>query len=146
MMETVHVEDDVAVVGDVAFAIHGCTAERDECACHESARHRYHLHRQRKLTQYVDQLAVVDDADELARSGRNDLLARQRAAGAFDQLFMPVHFVGAVYVHQHFVHGVQIEHGETMPAQARGRGFRTRDGCVEVTAQRRQRVDEGVGG
>ena len=44
------------------------------------------------------------------------------AAGAFDQLFGRIHFVGAVYIHEHFVHGVQIEHGETMPAQARGRG------------------------
>ena len=56
-----------------------------------------------------DELAVVDDADELARRCGDDLLARQRAAGAFDELFGRIHFVGAVHVDEHLVGGVQVD-------------------------------------
>jgi hypothetical protein len=80
----VHVEDDVAVVGGEAGAQHRRAAHLDELPRDVGARHGDDFDRQRELAHDIDQLALVDDADELLGAGGDDLLARQRAAAALD--------------------------------------------------------------
>src|SRR5262249_22781008 len=63
-VDTVHIEDHVAVVGDDALPVHRPSAERDQRARRESARHRNHFDRQWVRAELPHQLAVVDDADE----------------------------------------------------------------------------------
>ena len=93
----------------------------------------------------VDELAVVDDADEFVARDAATIFSRVNAPPPpLISCSCGVHFVGAVDVHEHFGRGVQVEHGECRGRAAARRRFGTRDGRIEMTAQWRQRVDECV--
>ena len=55
---------------------------------------------------------VVDDADELARSGGDDLLARERGSAALDQHAARGRLIGAVDVEVEITLGVEIRLAE----------------------------------
>jgi hypothetical protein len=57
-----------------------------------------------------------------------------------------VDFIGAVDVHRHFRHVVQVEHFDAMAAQAGCGGFRRRHGALDLVLDLGQFVDEEVGG
>ena len=144
--EIVHVEDHVAVVGHEAGTQHWPPAQLAHFAGDVFARHRNHFDRQRKAAQLVDELARVGDAHETPRDGRDDLLARERAAAAFDHRQATVHFVGAVDVDRDVVDVVEIEHRKAQLAQP-GRGrLGTRHGAADARAHVGQGRDEVIGG
>ena len=70
----------------------------------------------------LDQLAVVDDADEAPRGRGDDLLARERAAAALDEMARAGGLVGAVDIDVQLVDLVQVEDRDADGAQARGGG------------------------
>ena len=63
----------------------GCPPSFTSCARDIGASHGNHFDREREGAQHVDQLGVVDDADEALRGGGDDLLAGERGAAALDQ-------------------------------------------------------------
>jgi hypothetical protein len=81
------------------------------------------------LPMHVDQLALVDDADELLGAGGDDLLARQRAAAALDHGHVRGDLVGAVDVDFHLAGLVQVDDADAVLFQALGGGHR-----LEATA------------
>ena len=102
-VESVHVEDVVAVVGDdVPSRQTGATAEPRQLARHVGARHRDHFDRQRETAEPFDELLVVGDADEAAGRRRNDLFAGERRAATLDQVQVAGRLVGAVDVDVEF--------------------------------------------
>ena len=84
--QAMHVEDVIAVVGDHLLAPHRPAAQACELAAHVAARHRDDFDGQGERAQGIDQLALVGDADEAARGGGDDLLARERGAPTLDEL------------------------------------------------------------
>ncbi|VXC96004.1 conserved hypothetical protein [Pseudomonas sp. 8Z] len=142
----VHVEDDVAVVGQHAFTVHGVAAQFHQLTGDMAARHGNHFHRQREFAQHRHQLAGVGDADEGLGHGGDDLLAGQRGAAAFDQVQVFVALVGAVDVKLQVADGVEVVHRDAMALQACGGGFGTGHGAVELHLVLSQCVDEEVGG
>src|SRR5690606_2461547 len=86
------------------------------------------------------------DADEFARNGRHDFFACQRGAAALDQLQVFVRFVGAVDVHGDFGGGVQVDHRNAVRFQASRAFFGAGNRGVDVMFQRREFVDEEIGG
>ena len=93
-----HVEDVVAVVRHEALAPDRLSAGLHHLPRHERHGHRNHLDRQREAAERRDELALVDDADEAPRRGGENLLARERAAAALDQMQVLRRLVGAVDV------------------------------------------------
>src|SRR5690606_27505634 len=89
---------------------------------------------------------IIDDADEAAARGGDDLLARQGAATALDELEVPRGFVGPVHVQGHFVQAVQGYYGNAALAQALFRGLGTRDGALDALLHPGKEVDEEVDG
>ena len=81
-----HVEDDIAVVCHHALTVNRVTAQFDQLAGHVAAGHGNHFYRQRECTQHRHQLAGIRDADKCFGHRRNDLLAGQSCAPAFDQI------------------------------------------------------------
>ncbi len=71
-----------------------------------------------KLSKAVDQLGLIDDADEAARRGRDDLFAGQRGAAALDQVQAAGGFVGAVDVDVQARDRVEVEHRNAMSREA----------------------------
>jgi hypothetical protein len=69
----VDIEDVIAVVGDDTAPPYRAPAELRELADHARARHRDHFDRQGEAAEYLDQLRIIDDADETARRGGDDL-------------------------------------------------------------------------
>ncbi|MNZ76599.1 hypothetical protein D3C78_951120 [compost metagenome] len=141
-----HIENDVAVIGQHALAVHRVAAELDQLARHVAAGHGDHFDRQREGTQHRHQLAGVGDADEGLGHGGNDLLAGQGRATALDQVQVLVAFVGAVDVELQVADGVQLIHRNTMTLQACSGRFGTGHGAVEGGLVLGQGVDEAVGG
>ena len=111
---------------------------RDDIA----ARHRDHFDRQRELAEHVDALGSVDDADECFRHGGDDLLARQRAAAALDQMLAGIALVGAVDIDRNRFDVVEIEHRDAALAQEARRLLRARHGAVDRVLALGERVDE----
>nr|GFC38252.1 hypothetical protein [Tanacetum cinerariifolium] len=87
-----NVEDDVAVVGQHAFAVHRVAAQFHQFAGNVAAGHRDDFDRQRERTQYGHQLAAVCNADERLGHSGHDLLAGQGCAATFDQVQVLVAF------------------------------------------------------
>src|SRR5690606_13933915 len=127
----VHVEDDVAVVGDHALAVHRVAAQLHQLARHVAAGHGDDLHRQREGAEHRHQLAGVGDADEGLGYRRDDLLAGQGSAAALDQVEVLVALVGAVDVELQAIHRVQVIHRNAVATQPRGGGLGTGYGAVE---------------
>src|SRR5471032_2339272 len=126
-----HVDDDVAVVGQHAFAVHRVAAQLHQLAGHVAAGHRDHFHRQREGAEYRHQFAAIGDADEGLGHGRNDLLAGQGGAATLDQVQVFVAFVGAVDVELQVADGVQLIHRNAVALEAGGGGFGTGDRAIE---------------
>src|SRR3569833_1978861 len=68
------------------------------------------------------------------------------AAAALDEMEVLGGLVGAVHIEGHVVDVVEIEHGYAVLLETLGRGIRARHRTVELELDRRQRVDEKVGG
>ena len=81
----VYVENEVAVVGEESGALDGRPPRRPSSR-DIAARHRDDFDRQRKLAEPLDELALIDDADEAPCGGGDDLLAGEGAAAALDEL------------------------------------------------------------
>ena len=141
-----HVENDVAVVGQHAFAVHRVAAQFHQLARHMTARHRNDFHRQREGAQHRYQLAGVGDADEGLGHGGDDLLAGQCGAAALDQVQAFVALVGAVDVELQLGGAVEVVDRYAMALQACCGGFGAGDGAIEVHLVLGQCVDEEVGG
>ena len=117
-----------------------------ELSRHVAACHRDHLDGQWKRTEAVDDLAVVDDAQEALSHLGDDLLSGERAAPAFDQVAVPGGFIGAVDVQRHRVDLVEVEHPHAVrfePVRAR-HGARHRPFHARLDAS--ECVDEIVRG
>ena len=85
-LQAVHVEDLVAVVGDEPLAIDRLSAEPHQLRATYERAIGITSTGSGNVPSTGDQLGFVDDADEAARCGGDDLLARQRAAAALDQV------------------------------------------------------------
>src|SRR4029077_7399422 len=94
--ETVDVQDVVAIVGQDAFTPHRPAATGEQLPGDEGARQRNHFDGQGKFTEGLDDLAVVDDAHEPPGCRGDDLLARQGAAAALDQVPRGGGFIGTI--------------------------------------------------
>ena len=140
-----HVEDDIAVVGHHAFAVHRIAAEFDQLAGDMATCHRYHFHRQWEGAEDWHQLAGVGDANKGLRHGRNDLLAGQGRATALDQVEVLVAFIGAIHIELQVADGVQLIHRDTMTLEACGGGFGTGHSAVELHLVLGQGIDKTVG-
>ena len=93
-----------------------------------------------------DQLGIVDDADEAARRGGDDLLAGQCRAAALDETQLRIGLVGAVDVHVEVADRVQIQDFDAVLLQTRRGALRTRYGTPNAHFARSQRIDEEVHG
>jgi len=83
---------------------------------------------------------------KLARGGGDDLLARERAAAALDQVPVAGRLIGAVDVDLEVAGGVEVEHVDARGLQPGGRGFRAGDGAADAAATRGEGIDEEVDG
>ena len=128
------------------LAQHRLAAELDDLARDVRARHRDDLDRQRKPAEHVHELGVVGDADEFLRRCGDDLLARQRAAAAFNKVQVLGGFVRAVHVQRQAAGAVQFEHRDAVFFQALGAGDRRRHHAIELALDFDEGVDEAVGG
>src|SRR5690606_7091759 len=140
--QAVHVEDPVAVVGGAAIAPDRLAAVAHQRARDVAARHRYHLDRQGEAPEDLDDLGGIDDADEAARGGGDDLLARERATAALDQAPARIALVRTVDVERDLAGRIEVEHRDAaFPQQARGL-LGTGNGALDVVAALGQRIDE----
>src|SRR5260370_36634758 len=125
------VEDEVAFVRDELGAIRTIAelwveAEPIKLSNNDGQGHLNHFNGQRKTAKMIDQLTRVGDNDKLPRSARDDLLAQQRAAAAFDESEAGAYFIGAIdsqVKHRGVVEG-DDGNGErlsALPAGGRGR-------------------------
>src|SRR5690625_386117 len=144
-VEVVHVENDIAVVGNGALAVVGPATEFDQLAGDVAASHGNDLNRQRELTEEFHTLGLVDDADEFVGDVGNDLFPRQRAAAALDQFKVGVDLVRAIDIQAHFADGVEIVNRDLQLAQPLGRGLRAGNGAGERDVQPGQHIDEVIG-
>ncbi len=144
--QVVHIEDDVAVVGDEILPPHRGAAQLDQFPRHMAAGHGDHFDRQGKLAQYVDQLAAVGDADEGATGGGDDLLPGQGATAALDQLQVAVGLVGAIDIEVEFAGGVEIENRDAVTLEALGGGLGAGDGAGDLVSDGGKQADEMVDG
>src|ERR1022692_1705717 len=103
------VEYHVAVVGDDSFAPNGLAPELHEVTSHVGTRHRHDLDRQRELAQYVNELAVVDDADELPGCRRDDLFPGEGGPAPLDEHAARRRLVGAVDIQGKIAFGIQVQ-------------------------------------
>src|SRR5690606_6423227 len=142
----VHVEDDVAVVGDHALAVHRVAAQLHQLPRHVAAGHGDDLHRQREGPEPRHQLAGVVDADEGFGHRRDDLLAGKGSAAAHGQVESSAALVGAVDIELLAIHRVLVVHRNAVAAQPGGGGFGAGHGAVEGHPVPGQGVDEEVGG
>src|SRR5690606_18932942 len=92
------------------------------------------------------ELGVVHDADELPAGGGHDLLARERAAAALDELEVARRLVSAVHVHGNLVDAVQGDDRNAALAQALFRGLRACHGALDALLHPGEEVDEEVDG
>ena len=112
------VDDVVAVVGNDIVPMAWLAAEAGQGALDHAAGHWNDLDGQWKRAQHVHHLAVVYDAQEPRRGGRDDLLPRQRPAAALDERPVRLYLVGSVDVHGNRVHVVQIQDAYAQSFQA----------------------------
>ncbi|MNF57154.1 hypothetical protein D3C84_386710 [compost metagenome] len=141
-----HVEDDVAVVGDNALAVNRVAAQFHQLPGHMAAGHGDNLHGQGEGAKHRHQLAAVGNADEGLGDGSDDFFARQGRATAFDQGQVLVAFVGTIDVELKLADGVQFVDRDPVALQARGGGLGAGDCAVEGTLVLGQGVDKAVGG
>jgi hypothetical protein len=125
---------------------HRAAAQLDELPGDVGARHGDDLDGQRELAHDIDQLALVDDADELLGAGGDDLLARQRAAAALDHGHVRGDLVGAVDVDFHLAGFIQVDDADAVFFQALGGGHRRGDGGFDLSLDVGQFIDEKIGG
>src|SRR3569623_1130447 len=145
-LQIAHVEDEIAVVGGEALTQYGLAAELYEFARDVAARHGDHLDGQWKGAEHVHEFGFVGDADEFLGDRRHDLLARECAAAALDEMEILGGLVGAVHIEGHVVDVVEVEHGYAVLLETLGRGIRACHGTVDLVLNRRQRIEEKVGG
>lgn len=141
-----HVEDDVAIVGHNALAVHRVAAELDQLTGHMAARHGDYLDRQREGTQHWNKLAAVGDADEGLGYRRYDFLAGKGRAATFDQVQVGIALVGTVDIKLQLADAVQLIDRDAMAFQALGRGLGAGHRAIECALVLGQGVDEEVGG
>ena len=84
-----------------------------------------------KVPSTVDQLGVVDDADEFLGGGCDNLLAGERGASALDQRAVGGGLIGTVDVEAQGAGGIEIEFRNAGGAQAFGGSAGTRDSALE---------------
>jgi hypothetical protein len=113
-----HVEDQVAVVGDHALANLRRAAEFGQFAGDMGACHRDHLHRQGKFAHHRHPLRCIADADEGVGHRGDDLFARQRAAAALDHGHAMIDLVRAIDIDAHGIDIIQVEHADAVAADA----------------------------
>ena len=140
-----HIQNHIAVIGDKAFAIDRLTTQTHQFPRHMTARHGNHLHRKRKLTQQIDLLAAVDDADKLFRHCRHDLFPGQRSAATLDQMQVGIKLVGAIHINRQPIHAVQIQNLNAVPTQAFGGGLGTGYGTGKQMLDIGQGIDKEIG-
>ena len=144
-VEAGDVEDREAVVGDEAGAGGGAAAERAHALGHQRRRHRQHGERDGRRSaggarraETLDQLALVDDADEELGGARHHLLPGERPAGALDQPQLRIHLVGPVDVQRKRRGLVEPHHPDPGRAQRRRGGLGARHGGGHQLRTRRQ--------
>src|SRR5207253_4433632 len=95
-----HVEDQVAVVGDVGRLFPTSHNEADPQPCHplrgQAPQERQDLDRQYTDTELLHHLRLVNHDDKSLRGRGDQLLAEQRAAATLDQVKRRVNLVGTV--------------------------------------------------
>ena len=82
--KVVHIKNDIAVVSHHALAVDRIAAKLHQLPSHMTACHGNNLHRQRKFTQGVYQLALVGNADKFSRHRRHNFFPGQRRTAALD--------------------------------------------------------------
>src|SRR6185437_7767655 len=107
-------------------------------------RHRDHLDRQWERPERANQLAVIDQTDEAAGSGGDDLLARKGGATPFDETPFTGRFIGAVEVLVQNLDVVEIHDGYAKCFQTCGRGAGAGDCAGNALADGAQSGDEVV--
>src|SRR5690348_11042444 len=145
-LQSVHIENDVAVVGDESFPQDGLPAEPHDLPGHVTPGHRNDLDRKREFTKYPDELAFVSDANEFPRHCRNDLLARQRPSAALDHIQMFGNFIGAIYINRDVVHTVQIHDLDSISHQSSRSRFRACHRSLDFMFDCGEFIYEIVGG
>src|SRR2546423_4867810 len=120
-------------------------AKLDELARDIASRERDHFDRQRKFSQYIDQLRLVDDAHEFARNRGDNLLPRERTAATFDHRAVLGDFIGAVDVNGNVVDIVQILDVNAVRLQSICSLDRARDRAFYTALDFGKLVDEQVG-
>ena len=138
-----NVQNHIAVIRHHALTPDRLAAEPHQLACDVGARHRHYLDRQGEAgTEHLDQLAVVDDADELLRRGGEYLLAGEGGSPSLDEDSVRCRGVGAVDVEPQIALRVQIQDRNPRDAQGVGGLIRTRDGALELDFAVFQHFDE----
>ena len=107
----------VAVVRDHPLTPNRLTAELHELTRHVGARHRDHLDGQGVGAEDIDQLAVVDDADELSGGGGDHLLPGERRTAALDERTVPRRLIGPVDVQVEVALRIEIQFRNSGAAQ-----------------------------
>lgn len=139
-----YVENPVAVIRDHAFAPARFTAEFDQFAGDEAARHRHHFDRQRETPQHRHLLCLVDNADEFRRARCRHLFPGQRRAAALDHRFQRIDLVAAVHIHIQPPDRVQIADAVTERLQAACAFLRRRDNLGKLQSCRTKRLDKTI--
>ena len=137
-----NVEDHVTVIGDYALTVFRTTAQLHQLTGNRATRHWDHFDRQWEITQNVDLLGGIRDADELVRNGGDDLLARQRRAAAFDHLHVAVDFIRTINVNPQTIHFVEIENGNAEAFQLFRGSIRAGNRALDLPLHRAQRIDK----
>src|SRR5271167_1864601 len=112
------VQYHVAVVGRNTVAPYRLSAEFDELARNVDPSHRYDLDRQRKAAKYLDQLGVVDDADEPRGRGGDHLFPREGGSPTLDQDAVGGGLIGAVDIQGKVAGGIEIEFRDSRGPQS----------------------------
>ena len=99
-LQPMHIENDIAVVGDKIFAQPRLSAQCNQLARYGAACHRNDFDGQWEFTQHIHQFAGVAHTDEFPACRRDNFLARQRAATALDHMHVAGDLVRAVHVHR----------------------------------------------
>src|SRR5271167_2766295 len=121
------IQDNVAIVGSNSIAPDRLSAELDELACDIRPGHRYDLDGQRECAEYLDQLGVVDDADESRGGGGDHLFPRKSCSPTLDQDAIGGGLIGTVDIQRKIASGIEIELRNSCGAQFFGGLARTRD-------------------
>src|SRR5690606_26152985 len=105
-----YIQDQIAIIGGHALAQYRLPPQFTQLSCDMAGRHRNNFYRQWKLTQDLYLLSAIHYANKLFCHGRDDFLACQRRAAAFNHVLLRVNFVGTIYIYAETVDVVKIQH------------------------------------